>query len=171
MCIDGQHSLFSFFREIRLQFRPHGLCALRGAARKVLVAGVRRDVADDEIANIDGSEPITRPKTSPAISGISFLPESGACLHGTSPIGLEWLLRRLRSSASQLGARPDHRSDGNETLDLYQATERDRRKDGLPTTTERVHFSEILTSLRFVANSNPALGPCKAIFTPFSLPS
>jgi hypothetical protein len=38
-------------------------------------------------------------------------------------------------------------------------------------TAEQVHFSEILTPLRFVANSIPVLGPCKATFTPFSLPS
>ena len=38
-------------------------------------------------------------------------------------------------------------------------------------TAEQAHFSEILISLRFAANSIPALGPCRAIMTPFSFPS
>ena len=56
-CIDRKHPLLSFFREIRLQFRPNGFCALRRPRKKVLVPGVRRDVPDDEIANVDGSRP------------------------------------------------------------------------------------------------------------------
>jgi hypothetical protein len=55
---------------------------LRCADQEVLVAGVRRNVADDEIANVDRRLPVARPKTAPAISGVGFLLESGACLHG-----------------------------------------------------------------------------------------
>ena len=35
----------------------------------------------------------------------------------------------------------------------------------------RAYFREILILLRFAANSIPALGPCRAILTPFSFPS
>jgi len=73
-CIDGKHPLLSFVREIRLQFRPDRFCALRRPREKVLVPFVRRDVPDDEIANIDGSRPIPGPKAFPAISAICFLP-------------------------------------------------------------------------------------------------
>ena len=72
-CIDRQHSLLPFVREIRLQFRPDGFCALRWSREKVLVAVVRRDVTDDEIANVDGSGPIARSKAFPAISSVDFL--------------------------------------------------------------------------------------------------
>ena len=74
LCIDREHPLRSFFREIRLQFRPNGFCALRRPRKKVLVPAVRRNVPDDEIANVDGRRPTPGPKAFPAISGINFLP-------------------------------------------------------------------------------------------------
>ena len=73
-CIDRKHALLSFVREIRLQFGPDGFCALRWSREKVLVPVVRRDVPDDEIANVDGSGPIARSKAFPAIARIYFLP-------------------------------------------------------------------------------------------------
>ena len=73
-CIDRKHPFLSFVREIRLQFRPDRFCALRWPDEKVLAPFVGRDVPDDEIANVDGSGPIARPKAFPAISAIYFLP-------------------------------------------------------------------------------------------------
>src|SRR6185295_16023988 len=88
-----KHSLFSLLGEVRLQLRPDRFGALRRPGEKSFVACVGRHVTDDEIANVDGAEPIARPKTVPAMSGISFLPQGCACLHGASPTGLDWLLR------------------------------------------------------------------------------
>jgi len=72
--IDGKHSLLPLVREVGLQFRPNGLCALRWSCQKVLVSRVRCDVPDDEIANIDGRGPVPGPKGVPAIAGIGMLP-------------------------------------------------------------------------------------------------
>src|SRR5437763_11838090 len=96
-----KHCLFSFLREVRLQFRPNGFGALRWPGEKSFVACVGCHVSDDEIANVDGAEPISRPKTVPAISGISFLPQGCACLHGASPTGLSlmaWTPSMLRNA-------------------------------------------------------------------------
>src|SRR5262245_43621275 len=88
LCIDREHALFSFVREVRLQFRPHGFCALRWPREEVFITGVGRDVADNEVADIYRILPISRPKAPPAISGIRFLPKSRACFHGTSSIAI-----------------------------------------------------------------------------------
>src|ERR1700759_4836873 len=83
--IDRQNALFPFVSEVWLQFRPNGLGALRCAGQEVLAAGVRRNVADDEVANVDRSLPIPGPEAPPAISGIDFLLDSGTGLHDRSP--------------------------------------------------------------------------------------
>jgi hypothetical protein len=93
-CIGRQHSLLSFLREIRLQLGPDGFCAPRWLHEKVLIPAVRRDVPDNEIANVDGGGPTSGPKAFPAISGVNFLPKSCACFHGASPGGsklVAWL--------------------------------------------------------------------------------
>jgi len=69
LSIDGKHSLLPLIREVRLQFRPHVSCALRWRYEEFLIAGIRRDVPDDEIANIDGSAPVPWPKGAPTIAG------------------------------------------------------------------------------------------------------
>jgi hypothetical protein len=92
---------------------------------------------------------------------------------------------------------PDHRSAGTSTFDLGQANERLVGRDSRmrhiaavhrvfllraiqsvfpkqvrdPVTQAQAHLSEILTPVRFAANSIPILGPCSAIFTPFSFPN
>ena len=72
--VDCKHSLLPLVREVGLQFGPDSHRALRGSGQKVLVPGVRRDIPDDEIADIDGSRPVPGPKAIPAIARISFLP-------------------------------------------------------------------------------------------------
>ena len=73
LSINREHSLLSFVGEVRLQFCPNGLCALRWPREKVLVPRVRLDVPDDEIANVDGIRPTPGPKAVPAISATDFL--------------------------------------------------------------------------------------------------
>ena len=62
MRVDGEHALLPLLREIGLQLRPDRLGALRRAGEEVFVAGVGRDVADDEIAHVDRGLPGTRRK-------------------------------------------------------------------------------------------------------------
>jgi len=65
--INREHSLLSLVGEVRLQFFLNGFCALRWPREKVLIFQVRLDVPDDEITNVDGSDPIAGSKTVPAI--------------------------------------------------------------------------------------------------------
>jgi hypothetical protein len=62
-CIDREYALLSFVGEVRLQFCPYSLCALRRRYKELLVAKVGSNIPDDEIANADGSAPIACPKT------------------------------------------------------------------------------------------------------------
>src|SRR5215471_9640579 len=93
LCIDREHTLLSFVREVGLQFRPHGFCALRRPREELFVTSVGRDIADDEIANVDGILPIPGSKAPPAISGIRFLLKSRARIHGRLPSQscVDWL--------------------------------------------------------------------------------
>jgi hypothetical protein len=68
LSIDREHALLSLVGEVRLQFCPHGFCALRWAGEKVLVTGIGPGVPNDEIPNVDGSGPIAGSKTVPAIA-------------------------------------------------------------------------------------------------------
>jgi hypothetical protein len=86
--VDCKHPLCPFLGEIRLQFRPDGPGALRWSSEKSFVTCVRRGISDNETANVDGTEPISRLKIVPAIFGL-LLPPGCVCLHGESPTGLD----------------------------------------------------------------------------------
>jgi hypothetical protein len=49
--IDREYAFLSFLFEIGLEFFPNRLCAFGGPYEKFLIAGVRRNIADDEIAH------------------------------------------------------------------------------------------------------------------------
>src|SRR5215813_1729713 len=83
--IDGEHALLALFLEVRLELCPDRFRALRGPGKKFLVACVRGDVANDEIADIDGSRPIASPETAPAILILRFSLKSRTPFHGISP--------------------------------------------------------------------------------------
>jgi hypothetical protein len=51
--IDGEHAFFLFLLEIGLQVLPDRLCAFGRACEKALIACIRRNIADDEIAHRD----------------------------------------------------------------------------------------------------------------------
>ena len=63
--IDGEHAFFLFLLEIGLQLLPDRLCAFGRADKKGLIACIRRNIADDEIAHRDRVTPGALPEPSP----------------------------------------------------------------------------------------------------------
>ena len=84
LCIDGKHAFLPLVLEVGLKLGPDRLGALRRPRQEFLVAGVGRDVANDEIADIDGVAPIPRLEVSPAAFVLRAVRKCGG-FHGISP--------------------------------------------------------------------------------------
>ena len=69
--IDGEHALLALVLEIRLQLGPYSLGAFGRAREKLLVTGIGRGVADDEIPNVDRGAPRARLEPAPALRAIA----------------------------------------------------------------------------------------------------
>jgi hypothetical protein len=64
--IDRKNALLLLFPEIRLKLFPNGIRALGGIGKEFFVAAIRRNVADDEVANVDRVAPGSMLKAPPA---------------------------------------------------------------------------------------------------------
>ena len=84
-CVDGQNALLLLFLEIGLELVPHLFGPLGRPQKEFLIAAIRRDVADDEIADVDAAAPAPALKSSPAIFILGILGKHSGPFHGTSP--------------------------------------------------------------------------------------
>jgi hypothetical protein len=85
--IDRKHAFFLFLLEIRLQLGPDGFGALRRRGQELFIAGIRRRIANDEVAHIDAVAPWTGVKASPAPFVFRRLREPGRSFHDVPPFG------------------------------------------------------------------------------------
>ncbi len=83
-CINGKHASLPLVLEEGLELGPDCLGALRRPRQEFLIAGVGRDVANYEVADIDGVAPIPRLEVSPAAFVLRAVRKCGG-FHGISP--------------------------------------------------------------------------------------